>query len=202
MEKELVLRFTDPTEGLACADNVLSETMKLRQLCGGWCYDDDRTVRRVGNSKEQALAEVLEEIGDQAIIWVEFREDAESIRMMLGPSCCMLIGGISNTDRQDAISGFQQGKYKYLVAHPQSAGHGLTFVNSRYAVFYSLGYSLEYHQQARDRIHRIGQKNKCTYIYLLANGTIEEKIFSIVREKADAVETIKSYLSGLASAWG
>jgi SNF2 family DNA or RNA helicase len=50
---------------------------------------------------------------------------------------------------------------------------GLTWVCASYAVYFSLSYSLEEYSQSQDRIHRIGQKDKCTYIHLAMDNTID-----------------------------
>lgn len=194
MKDDMILQFSDP-EAVVTADNVLAEMSKLRQIVNGWCYDEQHKPRLIGQSKLTALRELLDDIGQSAIIWVEFREDAHRLKEALGRRAVELIGSLSNTARQDAITGFQSGLYRWLIAHPQAAGHGLTFVNACYAIFYGLGYSFEYHQQARDRIHRIGQKRKCTYIYLLAKDTVEQDILSVVQGKATAHQLAQSFLS-------
>ena len=195
MERDLILRFGPGCNDVAAAVNVLAEIMKLRQLCNGWTYDVNHEAQPTGGSKLRALDELLEGIPNEpVIIWVEYREDAARLLEHFGPRATRLIGGMSNTERVKAILEFQTGKRQYLIAHPASAGHGLTFVNASYAVFYGLGYSYELHKQAKDRIHRIGQTRKCTYYYLLAADTIEQKILGIVRDKEDAAEVAMGYL--------
>jgi len=192
MQRDLILRFDD---GDATADNVLAEAMKLRQIANGWCYDTQHKPKIIGRSKINALIDVLDQINSQAVIWIEFREDADRIKHLLGERACCLVGGMSEQGRAEAIEAFTSGKCRYLVAHPQSAGHGLTFVNAHYAIFYGLGYSFEQHQQARDRIHRIGQRSKCTYLYLLSKGTVEEDILDVVRGKRSLHEMAMEFLS-------
>ena len=195
MKRDLILRFGPGCNDVAAAVNVLAEIMKLRQLCNGWTYDVNHEAQPTGGSKLRALDELLEGIPNEpVIIWVEYREDAARLLEHFGPRATRLIGGMSNTERVKAILEFQTGKRQYLIAHPASAGHGLTFVNASYAVFYGLGYSYELHKQAKDRIHRIGQTRKCTYYYLLAADTIEQKILGIVRDKEDAAEVAMGYL--------
>ena len=53
-------------------------------------------------------------------------------------------------------------------------------------VFTSLDYSYERYYQVMQRIHRIGQKNKCTYHYLLATGTVDEPIHRALTKKESA----------------
>ena len=93
-------------------------------------------------------------------------------------------------DRDESIWRFKTGQARYLVAHPKSAGHGLTFVNCSVMVFYSLDYSYETHTQARDRIHRIGQNHSCLYIKLLANDTIDGHLLKVLQKKQSLQEAV------------
>jgi SNF2 family DNA or RNA helicase len=58
------------------------------------------------------------------------------------------------------------------------------------AVFGSSFYSWRNFEQAKARIHRAGQKQPCTYIFLTAKNTIDEKVLQILREKADLAKTL------------
>jgi len=65
-------------------------------------------------------------------------------------------------------------------------------------VFYSLDYSMSNFEQAKARIHRVGQKENCTYIYLAAHGTVDEKVLKALRDKADLARVlVDDYRRGL-----
>ena len=168
---------------------AMTKAMKLREITAGFAMDEDGTVHEIGETpKMDELLAVLEEAGDsQAIIWCEFRWEVERIMALL-PGAVSLYGGTK--DRDDSIRLFQSGEAKYLVAHPASAAHGLTFVNCSLEVFYSLSYSWELHEQARGRIHRAGQVNKCTYVYLLCEDTIDQAILDALHKKGSAQDLI------------
>ena len=57
-------------------------------------------------------------------------------------------------------------------------------------VFYSEDYSMSNFEQAKARIHRVGQKENCTYLYLVARGTVDEKVLKALRDKADLARTL------------
>ncbi len=57
-------------------------------------------------------------------------------------------------------------------------------------VFYSLDYSMANFEQAKARIHRVGQHENCTYIFLTAKGTVDEKVLKALRDKADLARTL------------
>jgi SNF2 family DNA or RNA helicase len=131
------------------------------------------------------LAEVLEELGNkQVIIWINFRFEVDAITDMLreqGKTFATLYSGTE--DRDDSIKGFQEGRYQILVANSHSAAHGLTFVNCSNAIYFSLDYSYESWEQSRNRLHRIGQVNKCLYITLIAENSIDQMVLQVLQRK-------------------
>ncbi|RKY10341.1 MAG: hypothetical protein DRP56_01275 [Planctomycetota bacterium] len=186
--RQLALRFANED---ILASSALVEVMKARQLTSGFCYGANGT-HRVGKSKLTELLALLQEIGNRpVIIWCSFRHEIQSLLDALPHSAALWSG---TDDRNEVIGGFQNGTYQYLIANPQSAAHGLTFVNCSYAVYFSLTYSYELAKQSQDRIHRIGQQNKCTYYYLIAKDTIDEVVYAAVREKKKLSEAVLGYL--------
>ena len=194
LERSLVLAYEG---GAIVAETALSEIMKLRQLCNGWAYDDQRVAHEWGNSKLNVLLDTLRDLHERAVIWVEYRHDADRIAKELDGLAVTLMGGMTGADQCLALDQFTSGRRKYLVTHPQTAGHGLTLcagVGCRYAVYYSLSYSWEQHKQSRDRIHRIGQQHKTTYLYLTTTGTIEPDIYQCVKGKKTAHDFALEFL--------
>jgi SNF2 family DNA or RNA helicase len=57
-------------------------------------------------------------------------------------------------------------------------------------VYYSNDYSLEVRMQSEDRAHRIGQEQKVTYIDLIAEGTIDERIVKALNSKIDLASQV------------
>jgi SNF2 family DNA or RNA helicase len=171
---------------------ALVETMKLRQLTSGFAYSEAGEVIHVGTAKLAELRSLLDEIGPhQVIIWAHFRAEIQQLLAAL-PGAVALWSGTE--DREQVIEAFKSGRAQYLVANPQSAGHGLTFTNCHYAVYCSQSYSLELQKQSQDRIHRIGQQVPCEYFYLLADRTVDEMIHRAVRQKADMSRATLAYL--------
>jgi SNF2 family DNA or RNA helicase len=193
LEDEFVLEFKDES---VLATTALVEVMKLRQITSGFVYGDTET-HKIGCSKLTELKGLLDEIGDhQVIIWANFKHEIRTLLEDLNPSGTLQAAAIwSETDNRDeVIKLFQTGKIKYLIANPQSAAHGLTFVNCQYAVYFSMNYSYELQKQSEDRIHRIGQNKHATYYHLVADGTIDEVICKAVKRKKDLSTSVLDYL--------
>ncbi|MBC8377674.1 MAG: DEAD/DEAH box helicase [Planctomycetes bacterium] len=186
---ELVLRFASEE---VLASSALVEIMKARQLTSGFCYGQN-SAHQTGKSKLNELLSLLDEIGNKpVIVWCNFRQEIETLLDILPDSAALWSG---TADRQEVINGFKDGTYRYLVANPQSAGHGLTFTHCSDAVYFSLAYSYELLKQSQDRIHRIGQDSKCTYYYLIAKDSIDEVVCKAVREKKKLSESVLQYLN-------
>ncbi len=187
MKNDLIAEIKDQC---IVAQVALAKIMKLRQITSAFAINDEGNVSCLPNNpKLKELESVLEEAGNQqVIIWCQFQHEIRTIKEMLGDRAVTLYG--ETDDRNESIVAFKNGQAQYLIAHPRSAGHGLTFVNCSLQVFYSLDYSWELYEQARGRTHRAGQVNKCTYIHLICKGTIDEEILHVLREKKDATEIL------------
>lgn len=176
-----------------------AKLMKLREITSGFVYPKEKgtDVIKIQSNKINALAETLNEIGDkQVIIWCQFQYEIESLAKQFDG-----VGLTSKTkNRDNTIRDFRDGKIKYLFTHPQLLGKGVTFVNCTYNIYYSLSFSYEEFKQSQDRIHRIGQTNKCTYIILQANDTIDEKIYDCLQRKKSAVDELYNEI-GFKTKW-
>lgn len=174
-----------------------AKLMKLREVLSGFVIGKDGDIHTFKTSKHDLLRETLEEIGNkQVIIWCQFNHEIEEL--------ASLFGGIGLTskskNRDDVIRDFKSGKIQYLFVHPKLLGKGLTFVNCTYNIYYSLSFSYEEFKQSQDRIHRIGQTNKCTYIVFQGNGSIDESIYNCLKRKKSAVDELYNQI-GLNADW-
>ena len=164
-----------------------AKLMKLREVTSGFIINKDNTITDFDNNKVKLLGEVIEEIGNQPIIvWCQFQHEIETLAEIFNG-----VGLTSKTkNRDDIIRQFKDNKIRLLFTHPQLVGKGLTFTNCTYNIYYSLSFSYEEFKQSQDRIHRIGQRNKCTYIILQAKNSIEEKIYDCIQRKGNAVDEL------------
>jgi SNF2 family DNA or RNA helicase len=190
MKRDLI---TQINEKAIVAQVALTKLMKLREITSGFAMDEDGSAIELKECpKLKELEEILDELGDrQAIIWGQFTYEIKKIRALLaerGAGVATLFG--ETLDKTDAINAFIDGRVRYLVAHPASAAHGLTFVNCSHQIFFSIDYSWERYEQARARTHRAGQKQTCVYYHILAAGTIDEEILEVLRKKGDMQDLV------------
>lgn len=168
-------------------NNKLASLMKLRQLVSGFLLDSEGNVTAIHEYKEAELLRILDEIGDeQVIIWCQFKYEIQKLKTLLESIGKIVVTAYSDTkDKDDSIKKFKEGEADIILAHPKTLQYGVTFVNCRYAVYYSLSYSFEEYYQSHDRIYRYGQKNICSFIFLQAEGTIDEVLYDCVQGKKE-----------------
>ena len=101
-------------------------------------------------------------------------------------------------DRDEQVRRFQTDPdTTVFVGQIATAGLGITLTAADTIVFYSLDYSMSNFEQAKARIHRVGQRNPCTYLYLGAAGTVDEKVLQALIDKADLARIlIDDYRAG------
>ena len=164
-----------------------AKLMKLREMCSGFIVNKDKTITEFKTNKDSELANVIDEIGNKPIIiWCQFIYEIEKLAKKFN--------GVALTsktkDRDNIIRDFRDNKIKLLFVHPKLLGMGVTFTNCSYNIYYSQSYSYEEFKQSQDRIHRIGQVNKCTYIMLQCKNTIDENIYDCLQKKKNAVDEL------------
>ena len=101
-------------------------------------------------------------------------------------------GAINADQRQENIKKFQDpnSKVRFFIGNPQTGGYGITLTEAKAVIYYSNSYDLEKRLQSEDRAHRIGQKNKVTYIDMMADDTVDEKIVESLRNKVNIATEI------------
>ncbi len=173
----------------------LASLMKLRQITSGFIIKDGQELF-LHDKKEKELLNVLDEIGShQAIIWCQFQYEINRIYNLLKNKDKSVVTAFGNTkDVDDSILKFKNGVADYIIAHPRTLKYGVTLTNCSYAIYYSMSYSYEEYYQSHDRIYRKGQINKCTYIFIQAENTIDERIFEVVQNKKSQTELLEELM--------
>ena len=176
--------------------NAVTQIMRLQQITCGHFKADDDSIQEIKNNRITELMNVLEEVEGKAVIWAHWRHDIATIVREIEkeyPGSVMTYYGDTTTeDRQKAIRAMQdpESKIRFLVGTPQTGGYGITLTGASTMIYYSNGYDLEKRQQSEARIDRIGQKKPMTYIDLLAEDTIDEKIVKSLRKKINIATEI------------
>jgi SNF2 family DNA or RNA helicase len=184
-------------KGVVTAANALTQILRLQQVCSGFVKTDDGRIEPVPSNKLNELMEVLEEVDGKVIIWATYTHDiqaiAEALQKQYGEGTVrMYYGDTKAEDRQQIVTDFQDpaNPVRFFVGQPRTGGYGLTLTEAQTVIYFSNSYDLEVRLQSEDRAHRIGQKNNVTYIDIVTEGTVDEKILGALRDKIDIASTV------------
>ena len=176
---------------------VITQLMRLHQITCGHFTANDGTVQDIKNNRITQLMDVLEEMEGKAVIWAHYRYDirkiVEAISKKYGENAVVTYYGDTSTDdRQKAIKKIQDPKsaVRFIVGTPQTGGYGITLTGASTMIYYSNGYDLEKRMQSEARIDRIGQEKPMTYIDIMAEDTIDDKIVKSLRNKVNIATEI------------
>ena len=175
---------------------VLTQLMRLHQITCGHFTADDGSIQSVENNRLNELMNVLEETEGKAIIWANYQlsvgEIIQRIIKEYGKNSYVHYYGLTpQEDRQDYIRKFQNDpKCRFLIGTPQTGGYGITLTQANTVIYYSNGYDLEKRLQSEDRAHRIGQKKTVTYVDLICEDTVDEKIVKALRDKINIASEV------------
>jgi len=176
---------------------VLTQLMRLHQITCGHFKSDDGDIQVLKNERLDELLDVLDEVEGKAVIWAHYRYDieiiVEAIKKRYGDNTVVTYYGDTSTDdRQKAIKLIQNpdSPVRFIVGTPQTGGYGITLTGASTMIYYSNGYDLEKRQQSEARIDRIGQTKNMTYIDIIAEGTVDEKIVDALRKKVDIASKV------------
>jgi len=175
---------------------VITQLMRLQQITCGHFVADDGTTQEIKNNRITELMDVLDEIEGKAIIWGHWQKDIQNIvdeiEKKYGPGSVVSYYGLTpQEERQDNIRQFQSDpKCRFFVGTPSTGGYGITLTSANTVIYYSNGYDLEKRLQSEDRAHRIGQKKNVTYIDIIADKTVDEKIVKSLRDKINIASEV------------
>lgn len=169
------------------AENPLSRLIKLRQLCAGHIKTEDGLIE-TKTEKLEILKEIIESYEDdkKLVIFAEFKYSIAKISELLKKLKIKYV--VLDGDQKDKKNWrkFQEDeKIRVIVCQYQTANAGIDLFASDTIIYYEPTLRSQILEQSRDRIHRTGQVNKCSYIHLLTKGTIEERIYKALAGYSD-----------------
>lgn len=185
--------------GTISASTVLTKLLRLQQFTGGFVIaDGEEKPQQIGSGKINALEDIVDDYvidsGKKLVIFARFRAELDLIRKLLDKKKLkygVIYGDIKLSDRGEIVRDFQENEEtKVFLAQIDTAGLGITLTAADTCVYYSVNFNYAAYSQSLARIHRIGQRNTCTYIHLIAKGTVDELIMKALHKKEDLAKTI------------
>ena len=179
--------IADLEEGRITAVNALSQLLRLQQVTSGYARTEDGQDVEVDTTKAELLADLLEDMGKEpVVVFARFKHDLEvfhRVARRLGRPSYEISGARKELSLWNEVGGV-------LAVQIQSGGLGIDLTKARYAVYYSLGFSLGDYLQSRARLHRHGQERPVEIIHLVTAGTVDEKVMAALAAREQVVESI------------
>lgn len=195
--------------------NAAGVMTKLLQIASGATYSEEGTGNTLLQTKAMdalgyapidsgryELVADLAEQRDHSVLffnWAHQRDLLVKEFEKRGITYAVIDGSTADKQRKEAVDLFQQGFYRVLLAHPQSAAHGLTLTKGTATIWASPTYNLEHWLQGNRRIYRAGQTQKTETIVVLAPGTVEDKVFQKLSDKNVRQSNMLSFLQEMFS---
>lgn len=184
------------------AKNPLARLTKLRQLCSGRINLPDEVVS-AAHEKIEALGEFLDGWSKKLVIFCEFSASIDDVCELLEKLKIKHVVLDGRTKDKTIWKKFQTDeKIRVIVCQYQSANAGIDLFAADTMIFYEPTLSSNVLEQAKDRIHRIGQHHPCSYIHFLTVGTIEKVIYRTLQQYADfSVKLFEEYMMEYQKGW-
>ena len=182
LEREYVLELEDSD---IVASNAATLSNKLLQLSNGCIYDENGDPREIHQEKLDALERIIEEAqGQSVLVFYQYKHDLSRIQQRFKQAKALDVAA-------GDIKRWNEKRIPILLAHPQSAGHGLNLQQGGHIiVWFGLTWSLEYYQQANARLDRQGQTEPVIVHHLITKGTIDENVMQALQTKKVGQEAL------------
>ena len=185
------------SEGTVTIRHLITQIVRLHQISCGFVKLDNGSISELPYHRLSELLEILEETDGKVIIWANYRHDIQKIERELvklygSDTVGTYYGDVSQERREEVINNFQNldNPLRFFIGNTQTGGYGITLTAASTVIYYSNSYDLEKRLQSEDRAHRIGQINKVTYIDIVCERTVDEKIVKALRQKQSIAQTV------------
>lgn len=169
--------------------NALSQMSKLRQIPNGHVKDEYGDTHELPSEKNKYLLDLIDRIGiedNKVCIFAYYKKSIDNISKALDEKKINHI--ILDGNQKDKLiwRNFQSDeKIRVIICQWKSACAGIDLFASSNMIMYEPDLSSTIVEQARDRIHRIGQHSPCNYYWLITKDTIEEDIYKKLKKCED-----------------
>ena len=157
-------------------DTTLKRMLFERILCGVYSHD-----------KLNAFADLLDSTEDRLIVFYNFNAELYFLEQI-----CDEHGRPHSTinGSEKDLTAYDQDQDSVTFVQYQAGAMGLNLQKACRMIFYTQPLSSELYEQAKKRIHRIGQNQPCFYYQLICAGSIEEKILATLEMRKDYTEKL------------
>jgi SNF2 family DNA or RNA helicase len=192
--------------GILTARMAMTRVTRLQQLVNGFIWKRAKKDKITGaiiepemyqefpNQRVQETINLINQANGKVIVWVKFEGDHRLLTRAMteaGIGWVDYVGPTPKDQRPENIRRFREDpSVKVFLSSPATGGTGLDLPVATTVIWFSRDFSYTKEVQANDRCHRIGQKEKVNYFYLVTPKTVDEKIDTILAAKRSVAENI------------
>jgi len=194
MRQKAISAVADSDHGMMMPRTALESVMRLQQLTSGFAKMTDGSIRNISDEKINVLRDLLYDMVLQkkrVVVFCRFHHDIDKVAeeaKSFAPTYTY-DGRTSTLRKTQRIEQFRSQCPAILVMQI-SVALGLDLSCANIAIFYSLDFSYANYVQSKDRLHRYGQRNCVTYYHLIAQKTVDEKIYRVLARKGNVAREI------------
>lgn len=180
---------------------AVQRILRLQQVLCGHLPHEDGTMEVIPSNRVRVTQEAVEEASGKVVIWTRFRHDITSLKTAFGDRAVIVQGGQA-AENTESIRLFMDpaSDKDILIANQQAGGTGLNLAGLvSHVIYYSNSFSSLDRWQSEDRTYRIGTTFPCTYIDLVARGTIDVAILANLRRKKSISDLTLGELEAMVS---
>ena len=152
--------------------------------------------RKSSAAKVMAVKKVIKDMASQGLKFIVFCYHKAFMDQMEeacdGIEYIRIDGDTPVEKRQKYVDEFQSenSNIKVAILSLLAASTGFTLTAASLLVFAELSFVPGIMLQAEDRLHRIGQKENVDIRYIIAEGTLDDYIFKMIRRKLDTLDSV------------
>lgn len=192
LKEELMLEIGDH---LVTAELPIVKLLRLQQIACNYvpvAQDEPVHMFSAKNPRMNVMEDIRDETHTPGIIWARFRHDVDQLMDLFGKSAVRYDGSVDEDQAERNKLAFQRGDAQWFIGTAAKGGPGLTLTQAKVMVYYSNSFKLIDRLQSEDRCHRAGMdEHPVTYIDVVCNGTVDEKIVENLRGKRDIAQLIQ-----------
>lgn len=186
-------------EGVITAQQASQKMWALIEITSGFLYRENEKTLELHKEKLNALMDIIDATDEKIMVFTNYQYEVEMITNALKKK--KMKYGIITGSKKDYENFVEDDDVQILVANTSAAGTGLDGLQKicHIAVYYSLTMKNVDYEQSSFRLKRPGQEHSIAFYYLVAKGTIDEKIHKNLQKKYDMVKQMDEFAKSVFS---
>jgi len=180
-----LLDHGDGINGKIVAKHGGAVATKVLQICSGAVYDNDKLAHIISLDRYELIMDLAAE-RVRPVIFYQWRHQLDELLRLAkarGFKYGVVNGETTGTERESIFMRYQAKQLDGLLAHPDTAAHGVTLTAGEAIIWPNPIADIELFRQANQRQARIGQKKKTEIVMVHAENTVEDAVYEVLMSR-------------------